>query len=239
MSAPEAAVATALERAAVYGVLAGAFAYPVPERVRALAAQAATVAQGRAAGIAPAVARLAQAAAASSPEALAAEHAVLFDGPVRVPPYEGAWGPQPLGGKATQLADVAGFYAAFGLGPTAVHADMEDHVAAECEFMSALALKEGWALADGMPERAAVTRDAQSAFLRDHLGRWVDAFAAEVQAKASVPLYTEAASCLAAWVSQESARLGVTPARVSGASVAEEAPLACPMAPAGPEEAPT
>jgi hypothetical protein len=54
---------------------------------------------------------------------------------VRCPPYESAYGEAPqMAGKSAELADLAGFYAAFGLAPAASQPDMEDHVKVDfCE----------------------------------------------------------------------------------------------------------
>jgi TorA maturation chaperone TorD len=62
-----------------------------------------------------------------------------------------------------KLADVAGFYAAFELTPATARPDMEDHIAAELEFMSVLALKEAYAGAEELPGGLTVTRDAKEA----------------------------------------------------------------------------
>ena len=162
---------------------------------------------------------------------LAGEHLDLFERAVRCPPYEGAWGPQQMSGKAALLADVAGFYAAFGVTPAAQHADIEDHVGAELELMSVLALKEAHALAEGRDEAAVVTRAAEATFVSEHLGRWGEAFAARLEATAGPGFYPAAGALLAAWIGEECDTLGVTPARVEGVAAAEAAAFTCPMAP--------
>ena len=133
MSAVEAGVAAALRRAAVYRLLAQAFAYPTPARLEAIAAAGAEV-------IAPdtraRLAGLADAAACADSAALAAEYVELFDRAVPCPPYEGAYGTPQMSGKSAQLADVAGFYAAFGLAPGAWQPDLEDHIGAELDRKS-------------------------------------------------------------------------------------------------------
>ena len=114
----------------------------------------------------------------------------LFDRGAKVPPYEGAWEDAPqLAGKAALLADVAGFYAAFGLVPGEAQPDVEDHIAAECEFMSALALKEAYALAQRDDEGVAITSAAQSRFVGDHLGRWSGTFAEALRDASPLPYY--------------------------------------------------
>jgi TorA maturation chaperone TorD len=237
----EAAVVAALARAGIYRLLGEAFAYPrawrCPEmsRVAGLAAEAPTTP----ALLRAPLARFSDAARGADPAAVSAEYVVLFDRQVRCPPYEGAYGAAGgLAGKGAQLADVAGFYAAFGLRAAGDQADMEDHVAAELEFLSALALKEAWALGERDADALEVTRAAEAAFLRDHLGTWAVAFARALQAATPVPFYVAAAEVLAAWVEAEVAALGVEPVRVAGpAAPAEEGGFTCPMAP-GPGAAP-
>jgi TorA maturation chaperone TorD len=165
----------------------------------------------------------------------------LFDRGAKVPPYEGAWGEAPqLAGKAALLADVAGFYAAFGLVPGESQPDVEDHIAAECEFMSALALKEAYALAESDDEGVAITSAAQSRFVGDHLGRWSGTFAEALRDASPLPYYGALADLLGAWVTAEIERLGATPSVVLGRSgydpIQEADAFSCPMA--EPEPAP-
>lgn len=234
-------VARALGRAAVYRLLGSAFVEPTPERLAEVAAAADSAARSPDHGpeIRAALAALASAARETDPDALAAEHVFLFDRQVRCPPWEGAWGDGPqVAGKAAMLADVAGFYRAFGLEARAGQTATEDHIAAELEFMSALAVKEAWALAEGRHDAEEVTRRAATAFLRDHLGRWAETFARELAAATPLPYYTAAASLLAAWVRQEGTALGAVAVPVTGRlgpDPAQGDTFACPMAEPGPE----
>jgi len=227
-------VARALMRAAVYRLLGGAWAYPAPSHLENLAALAQTAAADS--PLAPFFATFAEAARGADAEAAAQEYVFLFDREARCPPYEGAWGDAPqVAGKSALLADIAGFYAAFGLEPSATHPDAEDHVAPECEFMSVLCLKEAYALAEGMTEGLEVTRRAQVSFLGEHLGRWAEAFAGAVKEATPLPYYGALADLLIAWAREEIAVLGAEPQRVGGRfgydPVQEEA-FTCPMAPA-------
>jgi DMSO reductase family type II enzyme chaperone len=236
MTSAEMAVARALGRGAIYGLLGAAFAYPLARRFQELAHGAATAAAAPTTpeSLRPRLARFADAARDADPATVAAEYVILFDRQVRCPSYEGAYGAgRGLAGKGALLADVAGFYAAFGLRPAVQAPDTEDHVAAELEFMSALAVKEAWALGEDHAEGLAVTRAAQAAFLRDHLGAWAGAFAREVQAATPLLFYVAAAEVLAAWVDVEVAALGVEPASAAGPDApAEEESFTCPMGPA-------
>jgi TorA maturation chaperone TorD len=230
-------VALALGRAGLYRLLGGALGYPGPERLEEVgrAARAAAAAAGTPVDLRQALERLATAAGTADPAGLAEEYTFLFDRGVRCPPYESAWGEAAqLAGKAAALADIGGFYAAFGLAPAHAQPELEDHVAAECEFMSALGLKEAWALAQGHAEGLAVTRDAQAAFLRDHLGRWAGAFARALGEAAALPYYGAVAETLEVWVETDATALGAIPVRVEGRRgwdpVQEEEAMSCPLA---------
>jgi DMSO reductase family type II enzyme chaperone len=223
-------ITEALRRASVYRLLALAFAYPTSPRMAAVA-----TASGESGGPAGAeLARLAEAAGGADVAMLAGEHVALFQREVRCPPYEGAYGPPQMAGKAVLLADVAGFYRAFALEPAEGQPEVEDHVCAELEFMSVLAFKEAWALAESLGEALEVTRDAQRAFLGEHLGRWAPAFAERLAAAATSGFYPIAAAALRSWLDTEHARLGVSPAPLEGVCQAEDTAFTCPVA--APEE---
>jgi DMSO reductase family type II enzyme chaperone len=230
MSADE-AISAALRRAAVYRLLAVAFAYPTAPRLESIAMDAWRAAVAAPAALRVALRRLADAAAGADETSLAGEHLALFQRQVRCPPCEGAYGPARMAGKAALLADVAGFYRAFALEPAGGQPEVEDHIGAELEFMSALALKEAWALDQRDRDGLGVTRDAQRTFLVDHLARWGGAFAARLAQTAAPGFYPAAAALLEAWLGDECARLGVTVVPLEGISEAEAAPLTCPMAP--------
>lgn len=77
--------------------------------------------------------------------------------------------------RTFEMADVAGFYKAFGVAVDEASEGGErvDHITAELEFMNLLAVKESLALLEeGEGVHARTCRDASRAFLRDHLGRW-------------------------------------------------------------------
>lgn len=247
LSAAERAVHERLERASLYRLLGWAFAYPLPEELRALGLLAGALSETAPSGLAGPLARLAESAGDADSADIAAEYVFLFDRGARCPPYEGAWSDAPqLAGKAALLADVAGFYRAFGLEPASAQPDAEDHIAAECEFMSVLALKEAWAVGEGNDEAAEVIRAAERSFLADHLGRWTDVFAASLREATPVAFYGVLADLLGAWVATEIETLGAMPMRLHGRPcrdpMQEEDAFTCPMTPApsndGGQEAP-
>jgi len=116
------------------------------------------------------------------------------------------------------LADVSGFYRAFGW---EVVEERPDHLSAELEFMHVLALTEVRARAEAergaSREHLEITREAERAFLRDHLAVWVPAFARAVRRRAvevGVPaagFYGRMSTWLERFLQSECARLDVTP----------------------------
>lgn len=235
MSIAERPIQERLERASLYRLLGGALARPEAERLAGLAEAAEALAPAVAPAVAEPLARFAAAARETDATTVSDEYVFLFDRGAKVPPYEGAWEDAPqVAGKAALLADIAGFYAAFGLMPGAAQPDVEDHIAAECEFMSALTLKEAYALAASDEEGAAITGAAQARFVGDHLGRWSGTFAEALRDASPLPYYGALADLLAAWVRVEIERLGATPSVVLGRTgydpIQEDDALTCPMA---------
>jgi TorA maturation chaperone TorD len=118
-----------------------------------------------------------------SVDEVAAAHSRLFGGNVAVPPYEGSYESDPFR-QARQLADVAGFYAAFGAGAAGPAAERADHAGAELEFLAFLALRRVDALAHGREDEAALCREIEASFLATHAGRWLPLFFRSVAAAA-------------------------------------------------------
>lgn len=95
----------------------------------------------------------------------------------RVCPCETEYGTEEIFQQANQMADIAGFYLAFGLEPSADQHERPDHIATELEFLGFLLMKEVHAAESGDAEMLDVTREARKRFLREHLGAFGRAFA--------------------------------------------------------------
>lgn len=131
-------------------------------------------------------------------------------GGLRCPPNEAshtADTPQEGLTRTFELADIAGFYHAFGVEVTP-GGERPDHIAAELEFMHLLAVKEMIAHGEGSAEHAAICRDAARAFLGDHLGRWVQRLAAGIERAGADPAFVAAGRLLERFVALDAARLG-------------------------------
>ncbi|MCP3913942.1 MAG: molecular chaperone TorD family protein [bacterium] len=136
------------------------------------------------------------------------------------PPYEVQYCPQTFSVYRSQhMADVAGFYAAFGVAPGRDAPERADHIACELEFQAWLVAKQRYAVGqegDDWAERANVCREAQRDFLSEHLAWWVPAFARALECKARAlappaPFHAAVASALASLVPIERALLDVAP----------------------------
>lgn len=154
---------------------------------------------------------------------------------------------------AQQLADIAGFYAGFGVEVSRACAERQDHIAIELEFVSFLLLKLHRQLAERDPATdspsAAITASALTAFVRDHIVWWVPTFARCVERRVDrlleteqIPivkdgalLLTRASHVLRAWVAAERLQLGIEPSRqiispqVFPLPSEEECPTATPL----------
>lgn len=160
-----------------------------------------------------------------SPDELSAEYDRVFGiGVGELPPYETEFAPnrEPFA-RAQQMADVAGFYRAFGL---TVTRDRPDALPLELEFMAFLLTKERVA---SETEHKAVCRVAQRDFIRDHLAWWVPSYAAGLANKAGTGPFASLARALAAYLPTERNRFGLkapaAPARAQ--SVPAEEPAGC------------
>lgn len=92
-------------------------------------------------------------------------------------PYETEIGMPNEFSQSQELADIAGFYHAFGFRVGGKVRERPDYLATELEFMGLLALKQAYAAQQGDMEHEQICSLAQASFLRDHLGCWISLFA--------------------------------------------------------------
>jgi TorA maturation chaperone TorD len=156
----------------------------------------------------------------------AAERAAEYDrvfglaGSRECPPYETEYHPSSeTFFRSQQLADVAGFYRAFGLDPCRTEPERPDHVALELDFMAFVLLKKRLAAPAGPADaeaagRVDVCEGAERAFFRDHLAWWAPSFSMGLRRKAGGGFYAAAGRLLAALLPLERARFGVEAPRL-------------------------
>ena len=206
-------------RATLYSALALGFRPPTeatiarivePENAASLAAAAAVIDANGQMNLVSAINTLARAGRGRL-ASLATTYRALFGHTVRgsIPPYETEYGNEALFQQPQEMGDLMGFYQAFGLTVRVEEHERCDHISCECEFLSFLALKEAYALDHQDPEMLEETRKATRLFLRDHLGRFLPAFAKKLSREDRSGFYGTLARLGLAFVDLESSRFTV------------------------------
>jgi len=206
-------------RATLYSALALGFRPPTEETIARLATPQNAASLGEAAAILDSDGRLGlislvQAVAregAAGATVLMASYRALFGHAVRgpVPPYETEYGNEALFQQPQEMSDLMGFYRAFGLTVKVDEHERCDHMSCECEFLSFLALKEAYALEHSDPAMVEDSRKATRLFLRDHLGRFLPAFAGKLQREDRTGFYGMLVKLCLAFIEMESNRFDV------------------------------
>ncbi len=202
-------------RSAGYTLLAHVFAYPDAERFadireianEYLAAEQQTPLTG-----------LAHLAMATDVETVEPEYVALmsFSSSPDCPAFETAYFSSDAIQQTMRMADIAGFYRAFGV-DTRSGGFRPDELSVELEFMAYLCQKEAYAVEHLGAPRVKQTAKAQRMFMGEHLGRWGAAFGRRVSSRATPgSFYHMAALALSAWISDDCVLLGTKPEEVSG-----------------------
>lgn len=157
------------------------------------------------------------------------EYSRLFGVSLAATPYETEYDPLASVRKGHRLADLLGFYEAFGFRLSEDAKEFPDHIAVELEFMAVLLLKTAQAQLEGREEATAVCREATGKFLADHLGGWGMAFADRVEAATEDMFYRFAARLLRAFIRAECRLLGVEALPPAASAPRDPGPLACPF----------
>lgn len=227
-----------LKRATAFRVLAAAFAYPVPGHRRSLTEQIRRLAPAAGNGedlpVARSLGRLWRAWAGADEERIRAEYARLFLGSGPVSLHETAYGDgRRIAGRTAELADISGFYLAFGVRLSQTDPDLPDHVCSELEFYSLMLIKAAYAGRSGWTPKGDITRRALRKFLEQHLGRWTGSLARDVGQCTSAPPYLQLARALQALIRSELRRVGARPTPVTGRAprdFMQEDAFVCPKA---------
>ena len=155
-------------------------------------------------------------------------------------PYGTEYGHAALFQQPQTLADIAGFYRAFGLRPSPRTEPRVDHIGVECAFMEFLSLKEAYSVEaleqpdlrdrQACLETLEATTDAGRRFLREHLARFGRAFANTLVRHDQDGFFGSAGALLIAVLELECARLGVPlgpPVLELRSTADDEVPMGC------------
>ncbi len=211
-------VQRAVARSALFRFFSLASAYPTAERFCTLREEAAPAAHAAAAiaarGLMPRLKALARHIDGTELEGLQAQYQRAFGHLPRpdCPPYESGYLGAHLFRQVNVMADVAGFYRAFGLRIGGQEPERVDHLTVELEFMRFLAYKEAFALVHDGRARADICRRAQRRFWREHLGPWLPTFASLLAEKVQAGFYGDLAPGLVELAEREARVLGRTTA---------------------------
>ncbi len=152
----------------------------------------------------------------------------------KCPPYELEYGRSEIIQRASSLADVSGFYAAFGAQVADATYDRPDHITVECEFMSLLCSKEAHAAEAGDTEHLKMCIDAQRGFLKDHLSCWLPGFAYRVSQADPSGFYGVLSGFAAQFIASECRRfeiaIGPQTIELTAADPALDTMMDCPTA---------
>lgn len=195
-------VAVLAIRSGLYAVLAKGFAHP-DEATLEFFRQCGQMEIEPREDLSRQVGELLESAQSVAVEELAAGYLRLFH-PLNGPfPYQSEHGKSHDFSKVHNLADIMGFYRAFGVEP---RDDRPDHIAAELEFMHLLTLKEKHALETGQTDKATLCREASEKFLRLHLLTWTDTLLDAMRARNdnTLPFYVHLMAVLELFMESES-----------------------------------
>lgn len=131
----------------------------------------------------------------------------LFLGPygILAKPYGSCYieGEKVIMGDSTMNAKAC--YQQIGFEPADDFLEMPDHVAVELEFLYLVNFRKAEALAAGNQVAATEFESVHSAFMQDHLGRWVADFSGKVSAGATSNFYRGLGELLQAFVEGQKA----------------------------------
>ena len=128
-----------------------------------------------------------------SPDRWSDEYHRLFEGPLVCSPNETTYIRRD---KGALIADINGFYLAFGFACRQSTGEKPDHLLCQLEFIALLLVMIAAAVRHDAPEKEEVARRALFSFADSHLGDWLASFCHRLLATTTVDLYSAAAAAL-------------------------------------------
>lgn len=224
---------TALARADIYRFLSLAFAYPERDHMESLRDLSMDIEE--AIDLLPYDIKddfmsLRSAIKDMDIDALEPEYTEMFMTRMHCSPVEASYGMKGFN-RPNILGDISGFYKAFGFSLSDKAGLTHDHIAVELEFMSFLALKEAYAIEQGMDENLDICVSAKKKFLDEHLGMWAGTFTKNLEMRTNEEFYRRLALMASRFVDEELRCHGIfIDAEGVEELPKEEAAMVCPAA---------
>ena len=133
------------------------------------------------------------------------------------PPYEMYFSGSQIFQQTQDLADLSGFYKAFGVEVSRDdNTNRWDHIAVELEFLHFLTYKLAYTTENGGDKEREICLTAKKKFLNAHIGRWIAAFSGSVEKKSPVAFYREIADMTNEFVHLDMKNLDVDADEIDG-----------------------
>ena len=204
-----------LARSAAYRLLSQATVYPTGDVVAALTDEDLSQAHAACEVLGTAFAERLDAfqreLQAASLEELQDQHRRIFTHILSLdcPPCETVYTASEIFQETDHMSDIAGFFRAFGM--EIAEKERPDHISIELEFMHLVTCKEAIAQLHHGPEKARLCRVVQRTFMKDHLGRWGQQFAQQLERQAPANYFRAVGRLLDAFLGAEVSYLRVKP----------------------------
>ncbi|MHC4522721.1 MAG: TorD/DmsD family molecular chaperone [Planctomycetota bacterium] len=214
-----------LARSTIYSILAPPFAYPTDEYLKELQSGEVVASLKKALSlfseegeVVEEEEKFCEAVEKEIPSLdvkdLEAEYNRIFSMGLMCPHNETEYSSSHVFMKGQDLADIAGFYNAFGFKMSSQEKALVDFIGTELEFMHVVTFKEHHALEKGDTEHAETCREAQGKFLKGHLGTWATAFSKVLSAMTHLEYFRTLGRLLDEFVAFDGKYLGVAPFEV-------------------------
>lgn len=105
-----------------------------------------------------------------------------------------------------RIADIAGFYGAFGFRVSEDAHMRPDFIGTELEFMCMLLLKRAYALEQGWEDKAEICMDAERKFFSEHLEWWIPQLCETIRGASECAFYRSLGNFLESFIQNEASK---------------------------------
>jgi TorA maturation chaperone TorD len=201
---------TTIGRASIYGLLAGVFAYPDDTAIQAIRNGSKSVISvidsfDSDKSFRQAAFTFTRIATKSSDDELRRHYSELMVGRRQCHLDESEYD-KAIFNRYQRLADVAGFYRAFGFNVSNCSRQRPDFIGTELEFMQVLLLKRAYAEEQGWNTETQTCVSAESIFIGEHLEWWVKLMCKNLRGDETCTFHTSLSNFLEHFVRTEGLR---------------------------------